>query len=56
MSTPANPRAGGALLALSVMAGAVIGTVQHQPTIGFLVGAAVGTALAVIAWLFDRRS
>ncbi len=50
-----DPRAGGALLALCVMAGAVIGTVKHQPTIGFLVGAGVGIVLAVAAWLLDRR-
>ena len=53
-STP-SPRAGGALLALSVMAGAIIGTARHEPTIGFLIGAGVGVVLAVAAWLVDRR-
>lgn len=49
-----TPLAGGALLALSLIAGVVIGSMKGQPTIGFLVGLAIGVAMIVLVWLFDR--
>lgn len=58
MSDPAphkRPYAGGFLLVVGIMTGAVAGLIAHQPTIGFLIGAAVGGALALAAWLRDRR-
>jgi uncharacterized membrane protein len=48
-------RSGGALLALSLLAGAVIGVFAGQPSIGFLAGAGVGLALLTLIWLLDRR-
>ena len=48
-------QAGGAILAIAIIAGAVAGTMVGQPSIGFLVGAAAGIALAVLVWLNDRR-
>lgn len=58
---PASPRrrggmAGGSLLALSVVAGAVIGTLNGQPSIGFLIGLGVGALLLLLVFLLDRRS
>lgn len=49
-----TPKAGGALIALSVLIGAFAGGVQGQPTIGFLIGLGVGLALAAIVLLIDR--
>ena len=50
-----NSRAGGSILALSIIAGAVGGIILGQPSIGFLVGLAVGAAIAAALWLRDRR-
>jgi hypothetical protein len=60
MAVPPSPSsppraAGGVLIALFVMVGAIGGVALGQPTIGFLVGLAVGIALAVGVWLIDRR-
>jgi hypothetical protein len=46
-----SPIAGGAPLALSIVAGAVIGFIAGQPTLGILIGAGVGIALALVVWL-----
>ena len=54
MATP-NPVSAGAPLARIIIAGSLIGAMLHQPTIGFLVGTAVGAALAVAIWLKDRN-
>jgi hypothetical protein len=48
-------QAGGAILAIAIIAGAVAGTMVGQPSIGFLVGTAVGVLLALLIWLNDRR-
>lgn len=50
-----NARSGGALLALSIVAGAVGGVIGGQASIGFLAGLAVGLALLAAVWLADRR-
>lgn len=52
-SKPA-PIAGGALLALSLIVGTVIGVRLGQPSIGFLAGLGVGIALLLIVALIDR--
>jgi uncharacterized membrane protein len=49
------PRSGGVLLALSLLAGALIGVFAGQPSIGFLAGAGIGLALLTLIWLLDRR-
>lgn len=49
-----SPSAGGLLIAIGAMAGAVIGLYRHQPTIGFLVGTGLGIALSLVIWLRDR--
>jgi len=48
-------QAGGAILAIAIIAGAVAGTMVGQPSIGFLVGTAAGILLAILVWLNDRR-
>ena len=52
--TSSPPRAGGAIIAFAVIAGAVIGTAEGQPTIGLLGGFGIGVLVAVILWLRDR--
>jgi hypothetical protein len=55
--TDRRPRglAGGSLLAISIIAGVVIGTVNRQPSIGFLGGLGTGIALLILVWLLARR-
>ena len=50
-----NPIAGGALIAIGAMGGAVIGLSRGQVTAGFLIGVGGGAAIALLIWLFDRR-
>jgi hypothetical protein len=47
--------AGGFILAMSILAGAVGGVMVGQSSIGFLVGVAAGALLALLVWLIDRR-
>lgn len=47
--------AGGSLLALAIIAGAVIGTAGGQPTIGALAGFGIGALLFLLVWLAGRR-
>jgi hypothetical protein len=48
-------QAGGFILAASIIAGAVGGTVVGQSSIGFVVGTTTGVLLALLIWLIDRR-
>ena len=49
------PQAGGAIIAGAIIAGVVGGSILGQPSIGFLVGTAIGIAIALLIWLRDRR-
>ena len=46
---------GGFLLAASVMIGTIFGAWKGQPSMGFVGGFAVGLALAVGVWLYDKN-
>ena len=48
------PIAGGALLALSLIAGTVIGVLRGQPSLGFIGGMGIGLALLIAVALADR--
>lgn len=48
------PIAGGALLALSLIVGTVIGVLKGQPSVGFISGMGVGLALLIAVALVDR--
>jgi hypothetical protein len=50
-----NPRAGGAIIAITVIAGAIIGTRLGQPSLGTVIGTAVGVVIAIGLYLYDRR-
>jgi hypothetical protein len=57
MNHPARKpqRAGGALLALSVLIGVVVGALMREASLGFLVGIAFGLLLIVLVWWLDKR-
>lgn len=50
-----SPVAGGFILAISVLGGALIGATQGQATIGFLTGLGVGAVIATLMWPINRR-
>lgn len=47
--------AGGAPLAFLIMAGVVIGGLMGQPSIGLLVGTAIGIIVALLIWRAGAR-
>jgi len=48
-------RAGGAIIAFSILAGAIIGNHFGQPSIGMVSGTAIGAAIALALYFHDRR-
>ncbi|NIJ08035.1 uncharacterized membrane protein (UPF0136 family) [Sphingomonas vulcanisoli] len=50
-----NPIAAGGPLALIIMAGALIGAILHQPSLGVLIGVGLGATIAIALWLIDRE-
>lgn len=49
------PAAGGCLLALGVVGGAVAGIMLRQTSLGIILGVAAGAIAATIVFLIDRR-
>ena len=54
-SSPRTPMAGGFLLAVSLIVGAVLGAGRGQASLGLVVGLGVGLVLLAAVWLLDRR-
>jgi hypothetical protein len=52
---PQASRAGGFIIAVSIIAGAIIGIRHGQPSIGLLTGAAIGAGISAALYLWDRR-
>jgi hypothetical protein len=50
-----SSQAAGFILAISILAGAVGGSIVGEPSIGFLAGLAAGVAMAILFWLIERR-
>jgi uncharacterized BrkB/YihY/UPF0761 family membrane protein len=48
-------RAGGFIIAMCIMAGAIIGGLMGQPSAGLLAGGSLGALIALAIWLRDRR-
>ena len=53
--SPSRTVAGGSLVALSILAGVIVGTIYGQPSVGFLTGLGVGILLYLVVWLLSRR-
>ena len=49
-----EPRSAGIALAVLPLAGAIIGGLNGQPTIGLLAGFGAGAAIVLAVWLLDR--
>lgn len=51
-----QPRlAGGIFVAIGLLVGAIFGIAVDQPSAGMIAGFAIGSAVAVAIWLFDRK-
>lgn len=50
-----NPMAGGFPFILCIFVGVIAGLTLGEPSLGFLLGAAAGTLIALAIWLLDRR-
>lgn len=48
-------RAGGFIIAVTTLAGAIIGVKLGEPSIGMIAGFGSGVAVAVGLYLYDRR-
>jgi hypothetical protein len=55
MEHKATSEAAGLILATSIIAGVVGGTIAGETSIGFLAGLAVGVVMSLLFWLGDRR-
>lgn len=53
-TTPPS-RAAGAIIAFTTLAGAIVGTMAAQSSIGVIAGFGLGVAIALLLWLRDRR-
>lgn len=55
-SENSRPRlAGGIFIALGLLIGVIGGIAMNEPSAGMVVGLAIGSAIAVIIWLSDRK-
>ncbi len=55
-SNPQSPRlAGGFFMAAGMLSGAIIGLVYRQGPLGMVLGLGLGTVVALIIWLIDRK-
>ena len=54
MTERSGTQAGGAILALTIILGAVIGTVLGQSSIGVVAGTAIGIVAVLVVWQRDR--
>ena len=50
-----NKQAGGVILAVAILAGAIGGGLLGQASLGFLIGVGVGLLAVMLVWLVDRR-
>lgn len=44
----------GAIIALLILAGTIMGGLLGQPSLGLLIGAALGALIALLLWLRER--
>jgi hypothetical protein len=49
-----NPTGAGAILALFILGGTIVGGLMGQPSIGLLAGTALGILIALLLWWRER--
>ncbi|WP_313806980.1 hypothetical protein [Sphingobium sp.] len=49
-----NPTGAGAILAVTILGGTIVGGLIGQPSAGLLAGTALGIIIAVLLWLRER--
>jgi preprotein translocase subunit SecF len=49
-----NPTGAGAIIALLILGGTILGGLMGQPSIGLLAGTAAGILIALLLWLRER--
>ncbi|WP_176590400.1 hypothetical protein [Sphingobium sp. EM0848] len=54
MTTKKNPTGAGAIIALMILGGTIVGGLLGQPSIGLLTGAGLGIVIALLLWLRER--
>jgi F0F1-type ATP synthase assembly protein I len=51
-----QPRlAGGIFIAFGLLIGAIIGIAMDQASAGTVIGMAIGTVIAMVIWIMDRK-
>ncbi|WP_375196574.1 hypothetical protein [Sphingobium sp.] len=55
MTKKKNPTGAGAILALTILGGAILGGMMGQPSIGLLAGTGLGIVVAILLWLKERE-
>lgn len=51
-----QPRfAGGIFIAFGLLIGAIVGVAVDQPSAGTVIGMAIGTVIALVIWIIDRK-
>lgn len=50
-----SPAAGGVLIAIGAIGGAIVGMFLGEPSKGFLIGTGAGIGMAIAIWLLDLR-
>lgn len=50
-----NPTGAGAIIAVLILGGAIVGGLRGQPSAGLLIGAGLGAIIALLLWLRERR-
>jgi len=55
MTTKKNPTGAGAILALTILGGTILGGLMGQPSIGLLAGTGLGIAVALLLWMKERE-
>lgn len=51
-----NPTGAGAIIALLILGGAIVGGTMGQPSAGLLIGTALGAVIALLMWLRERKA
>ncbi|MHA6719108.1 hypothetical protein ACX40Y_06605 [Sphingomonas sp. RS6] len=53
-SATRTPMAGGFLMGISILVGAIVGATRGEASMGVLIGTGIGITFALFVWLIDR--